>query len=152
VGETIFCYPSLRALTNHRIAHELFRLEVPLVPRIISELAHSETGIDIHPGAQIGEGFFIDHGTGVVIGETAIIGKMVRVYQGVTLGARSFPLDENGRPIKGIARHPLVEDNVVIYSGASILGRITIGAGAVVGGNAWVTRDVPPGQKLCAPQ
>ncbi len=144
VGETIFCYPSMHALTNHRIAHELYRLDVPLIPRIISEMAHSVTGIDIHPGASIGESFFIDHGTGTVIGETSVIGRNVRIYQGVTLGARSFPLDEAGNPVKGIPRHPVVEDDVVIYSGATILGRVTIGRGAEIGGNVWVTRDVPP--------
>jgi serine O-acetyltransferase len=148
LAETIFCYPSLRALCNYRIAHELFVLGVPLIPRIISELAHSETGIDIHPGAQIGERFFMDHGTGIVIGETGIIGKNVRIYQGVTLGAKSFPLDENGRPVKGVLRHPVVEDDVIIYSGATILGRVTIGKGAVIGGNVWLTKDVPPGFKV----
>lgn len=148
VGETIFCYPSLSALANHRIAHELYLLEVPLIPRIVSEMAHSETGIDIHPGAKIGESFFIDHGTGTVIGETAIIGNNVRIYQGVTLGAKSFPLDPSGNPIKGIPRHPLVEDDVTIYSGATILGRVTIGKGAEIGGNVWVTRDVPPGARI----
>ena len=142
-GETIFCYPSILALTHQRIAHELMLLEVPLIPRIITEMAHSKTGIDIHPGAEIGEKFFIDHGTGTVIGETCIIGNNVRIYQGVTLGAKSFSLDKNGNPIKGIPRHPIVEDDVIIYSGATILGRITIGAGAVIGGNVWVTRDVP---------
>ncbi len=147
-GEAIFCYPSIRALINHRIAHELYKLGVPLIPRIISELAHSETGIDIHPGAQIGEKFFMDHGTGIVIGETTIIGKNVRLYQGVTLGAKSFPLDANGKPIKGIARHPIVEDDVIIYAGATILGRITIGKGAVIGGNKWVTEAVPSGSKV----
>ncbi len=148
VGETIFSYPSMSALTNYRIAHELYSLAVPLIPRIITEMAHSTTGIDIHPGAQIGEHFFIDHGTGVVIGETAIIGSNVRIYQGVTLGAKSFPLDENGRPIKGIPRHPIVEDDVVIYSGATILGRVTIGRGSEIGGNVWITRDVPPGVRI----
>jgi serine O-acetyltransferase len=148
LGETIFCYPSLRALCNYRIAHALFALGVPLIPRIITELAHSETGIDIHPGAQIGERFFMDHGTGVVIGETSIIGKNVRIYQGVTLGAKGFPLDENGHPVKGILRHPVVEDDVIIYSGATILGRVTIGKGAVIGGNVWLTRDVPPGARV----
>lgn len=148
VGETIFCYPSLSALANHRIAHELYCLEVPLIPRIISEMAHSETGIDIHPGARIGESFFIDHGTGTVIGETAVIGANVRIYQGVTLGAKSFPLDEKGNPIKGIPRHPVVEDDVIIYSGATILGRVTIGKGAEIGGNVWLTRDVAPGAKI----
>lgn len=147
-GETIFCYPSIYALTNHRIAHELYKLDVPIIPRIISEMAHSKTGIDIHPGAQIGERCFIDHGTGVVIGETSIIHNNVRIYQGVTLGAKSFPLDENGNPIKGIPRHPIVEDDVIIYSGATILGRITIGKGSEIGGNVWLTHDVPPGTKV----
>ncbi len=147
-GEIISCYPVIKALTNHRIAHELLTLEVPLIPRILSEMAHSETGIDIHPGAQIGEYFTIDHGTGVVIGETCIIGNNVKLYQGVTLGAKSFPLDEDGNPIKGIARHPILEDNVIIYSNATILGRIRIGKGAVVGGNIWVTEDVEPGAKI----
>lgn len=146
-GETIFCYPSLTAVTHYRIAHELLKLGVPLIPRIIMEMAHSQTGIDIHPGAQIDEYFFIDHGTGVVIGETCIIGKHVRIYQGVTLGAKSFPMDENGKPIKGIARHPIVEDEVIVYSNATILGRITIGKGAVVGGNTWITQDIPPASK-----
>jgi serine O-acetyltransferase len=147
-GETIFCYPSIRAVTNHRIAHELHKLGVPLIPRIISEMAHSATGIDIHPGATVGESFFIDHGTGTVIGETCIIGKNVRLYQGVTLGAKSFPKGENGHLVKGIARHPIVEDNVTIYSGATILGRITIGEGAVIGGNVWVVDDVTPGTRI----
>ncbi len=147
-GEIIFAYPTIRTMTNHRIAHELYKLEVPLIPRIISEMAHSETGIDIHPGAEIDEYFAIDHGTGVVIGETAKIGKNVKIYQGVTLGAKSFPLDENGNPIKGIPRHPIVEDNVIIYSNATILGRITVGMGSVIGGNIWVNRDVPAGSKL----
>jgi serine O-acetyltransferase len=148
IGETIFCYPSIRAVTNQRIAHELFIMGVPIIPRMITEMAHSETGIDIHPGAQIGERFFIDHGTGVVIGETCIIGNNVRIYQGVTLGAKSFPKDENGNPIKGIARHPIVEDDVVIYAGTSILGRITVGKGAVIGSNVWVTDDVPAGNRV----
>ncbi|OHD65305.1 MAG: serine acetyltransferase [Spirochaetes bacterium RBG_13_51_14] len=148
VGETIFCYPSLSALANHRIAHELYIQDVPLIPRIISEMAHSDTGIDIHPGAKIGESFFIDHGTGTVIGETAIIGNNVRIYQGVTLGAKSFPLDATGNPIKGIPRHPIVEDDVIIYSGATILGRVTIGKGAEIGGNVWLTHDVPPGARI----
>jgi len=147
-GEVIFSYPAIRAMSNHRIAHELYKLDVPLIPRIISEMAHSETGIDIHPGAQIGEFFAIDHGTGVVIGETAIIGNNVKIYQGVTLGARSFPLDKDGKPIKGIPRHPVVEDDVIIYSNATILGRITIGKGSVVGGNVWITRDIPPDSKI----
>lgn len=143
-GETIFCYPSLHVMTHHRIAHELYTLGVPVIPRIISELAHGRTGIDIHPGARIGEEFFIDHGTGVVIGETTIIGRGCRLYQGVTLGALSFPKEADGTLTKGIARHPVLEDNVTVYAGATILGRITIGTGAVIGGNVWVTRDVPP--------
>ncbi len=141
--EAIFSYPGIHAVTNYRIAHELHRLRVPFIPRIITELAHSQTGIDIHPGAQIGESFFIDHGTGVVIGETSVIGKNVQLFQGVTLGAKSFPLDEHGNPIKGIPRHPILEDDVIIYAGATILGRITIGKGSVIGGNVWVTRDIP---------
>jgi serine O-acetyltransferase len=148
LGEVIFCYPAIRAITNYRMAHRLLELEVPLIPRFIAEMAHSETGIDIHPRAQIGESFTIDHGTGVVIGSTSIIGNNVKIYQGVTLGAKSFPLDENGNPIKGIPRHPIVEDDVVIYSGATILGRVTIGKGSVIGGNVWVTRDTPPHSKI----
>ncbi|MEG1617054.1 MAG: serine O-acetyltransferase EpsC [Bacteroidales bacterium] len=147
-AEVIFCYPGLRAICNHRIAHKLLQLEVPLIPRIVSEMAHSETGIDIHPGATIGKSFTIDHGTGVVIGATAIIGDHVTIYQGVTLGARNFPLDEKGNPIKGVARHPIIGNNVVIYSNATILGRITIGDGATIGGNIWVTEDVAPGARL----
>jgi len=147
-GETIFCYPSLTALTHYRVAHELYRLGVDLIPRIITERAHSVTGIDIHPGATIGRRFFIDHGTGTVIGETCIIGDNVRLYQGVTLGAKSFPKDEEGVLVKGIARHPVVEDDVVIYSGATVLGRITIGKGSVVGGNVWVVNDVPPYSRI----
>ncbi len=147
-AEVILCYPAVRAICNYRIAHKLMELGVPLIPRIITEMAHSETGIDIHPGAIIGEYFSIDHGTGVVIGATAIIGNRVKLYQGVTLGARSFPLDENNNPIKGIARHPIIEDDVIIYSNATILGRITIGKGAVIGGNIWVTDSIPPGERL----
>lgn len=147
-SETIFCYPSIRALINHRVAHELYKLGVPLIPRIISESAHSETGIDIHPGAEIGEKFFMDHGTGIVIGETTIIGKNVRLYQGVTLGAKSFPLDKDGHPIKGVPRHPIVEDDVIIYAGATILGRINIGKGSTIGGNVWLTDPVPAGTKV----
>ena len=147
-GETIFCYPSIRALTNHRIAHELYKLGVDIIPRIIGEMAHSDTGIDIHPGATIGKSFFMDHGTGTVIGETCIIGDNVRVYQGVTLGAKSFPKGEDERLIKGLPRHPVVEDDVIIYAGATILGRITIGKEAVVGGNVWITRDVPSGAQV----
>lgn len=143
LGEVIFCYPAIRAISNYRMAHKLLQLEVPLIPRFIAEMAHSETGIDIHPRAVIGEQFTIDHGTGVVIGSTSIIGRNVKIYQGVTLGAKSFPLDENGNPIKGIPRHPIVEDDVVIYAGATILGRVTIGKGSVIGGNVWVTNDLP---------
>ena len=147
-GEVISCYPAIKAISNYRIAHQLRQLGVPLIPRIITEMAHSETGIDIHPGAQIGSHFTIDHGTGVVIGETCIIGRNVKLYQGVTLGAKSFPLDEDGKPIKGIPRHPILEDDVIIYSNATILGRITIGKGATVGGNIWVTQDVAPGDRI----
>ena len=147
-GEVISCYPAIKAISNYRIAHQLRELGVPLIPRIITEMAHSETGIDIHPGAQIGSHFTIDHGTGVVIGETCIIGNNVKLYQGVTLGAKSFPLDEDGKPIKGIPRHPILEDDVIIYSNATILGRITIGKGATVGGNILVTQDVAPGDRL----
>ena len=138
-GEIISCYPAIRAISNYRIAHELLILGVPLIPRYITEMAHSETGIDIHPGAKIGHHFTIDHGTGVVIGATSIIGNNVKLYQGVTLGAKSFPLDNNGNPIKGIPRHPILEDDVIVYSNATILGRVTIGRGATVGGNIWVT-------------
>ncbi len=147
-GEAIFCYPSILAMTHHRIAHELYKLKVPIIPRIMGEMAHSHTGIDIHPGAQIGEEFFIDHGTGVVIGETCIIGNSCRLYQGVTLGALSFPKDESGLPVKGNPRHPILEDNVTVYAGATILGRVTIGQGSVIGGNVWVTQDVEPGARL----
>lgn len=147
-GEVICCYPAIRAICNYRIAHELLKLDVPLIPRIITEMAHSETGIDIHPGAQIGSYFTIDHGTGVVIGETCIIGNHVKLYQGVTLGAKSFPLDSDGKPIKGIPRHPILEDHVIVYSNATILGRITIGQHATVGGNIWVTENVPAGARI----
>ena len=147
-GEVIFCYPSIRAISNYRIAHALLLLEVPLIPRIITEMAHSETGIDIHPGARIGNYFTIDHGTGVVIGETATIGTNVKMYQGVTLGAKSFPLDEDGNPIKGIPRHPHIGNNVIIYSNSTILGTISVGDGAVIGGNLWVDKDVPAGAKM----
>ncbi len=147
-GEIIFAYPGIKAITNYRIANSFFKLGVPIIPRIISEMAHSETGIDIHPGASIGDYFTIDHGTGIVIGETCIIGNNVMLYQGVTLGAKSFPVDAQGNPIKGIPRHPIVEDEVTIYSHATILGRITIGKGSVVGGNVWVTYDLPPYSKI----
>ena len=132
-------------LIYHRLAHSLYRLGVPLVARIIAEIAHSVTGIDIHPGAQIGPGFFIDHGTGVVIGETTVIGQRVRLYQAVTLGARRFTQDESGSIEKGVPRHPILEDEVVVYAGATILGRITIGRGSSIGGNVWLTRSVPAG-------
>ena len=147
-GEIISCYPVIKAITNYRIAHELLLQGVPLIPRIITEMAHSETGIDIHPAATIGHHFTIDHGTGVVIGATCIIGNYVKLYQGVTLGARSFPLDDDGNPIKGIPRHPILEDNVIVYSNATILGRITIARGTVVGGNLWVTESTKPGEHL----
>jgi serine O-acetyltransferase len=146
--EAVFCYPGITAVTYYRLAHQLYELGVPLTARIITEIAHSVTGIDIHPGARIGGSFFIDHGTGVVIGETCVIGERVRLYQGVTLGARSFPTDERGRPIKGTLRHPIVEDDVTIYSNATILGRITIGRGSSIGGNVWLTRAVPPGSHI----
>lgn len=147
VSEVIFSYPAIYAILHQRVAHELLKLNVPVLPRIITEMAHSETGIDIHPGAQIGEYFSIDHGTGVVVGQTAIIGNHVRLYQGVTLGAKNFTLDEEGLPMD-IPRHPIIEDNVTIYSNASILGRITIGAGSVIGGNIWLTHSVPPNSKV----
>jgi len=146
--ETIFCYPGILALTNFRIAHELHGLGVPLIPRMITEHAHSITGIDIHPGARIGESLFIDHGTGVVVGETTIIGNRVKIYQGVTLGAVAFPADKSGVAIKGRPRHPIVEDDVIIYSGATLLGRITIGRGSVIGGNVWLTESVPLGSRV----
>ena len=145
VDEVLLCYPGVLAMIHHRLAHQLYRLELPLLARIAAELAHSETGIDIHPGAQIGAGFFIDHGTGVVIGETAVIGERVRLYQAVTLGAKRFPTDAEGNLQKGLPRHPVVEDDVVIYAGATILGRVTLGRGAQIGGNVWLTHDVPPG-------
>ena len=145
--EIILCYPSIKALLNYRIAHELFILEIPLIPRIITEMAHKETGIDIHPGAVIGEYFSIDHGTGVVIGQTSVIGNHVCLYQGVTLGAKNFVLDEVGNPID-LPRHPILEDNVTVYSNSSILGRITIGKGTVVGGNVWLTHSVSPNSRI----
>lgn len=147
-GEIIFCYPGIKALINYRLAHELHKLNVPIIPRIITEMAHSETGIDIHPGAEINESFAIDHGTGVVIGETCIIGKNVKIYQGVTLGAKNFPMDSEGNPIKGVARHPIVEDNVIIYAQATILGRVKIGKNSVIGGNVWVTEDIAENSKI----
>ena len=148
VDEVLICYPGIEAMIHHRLAHELYRLGVTLLARIVAEKAHGETGIDIHPGAQIGAGFFIDHGTGVVIGETAVIGERVRMYQGVTLGAKRFPTDDKGNLQKGLPRHPIVEDDVVIYAGATILGRVTIGRGSVIGGNVWLTRSVPAGSHV----
>lgn len=145
VDEVLLCYPGVLAMIHHRIAHRLYGLGLPLLARIVAELAHGQTGIDIHPGARIGAGFFIDHGTGVVIGETAVIGERVRVYQAVTLGAKRFPTDAEGHLQKGLPRHPVVEDDVVIYAGATVLGRVTLGRGAVIGGNVWVTHDVPTG-------
>jgi serine O-acetyltransferase len=146
-GEVIICYPSIRAMIHYRVAHELLLLGIPVLPRIITELAHSATGIDIHPGAEIGEYFSIDHGTGVVIGETVIIGNHVNLYKGVTLGARNFVLDECGNPMN-IPRHPIIEDHVVIYSNATVLGRITVGHDSVIGGNVWVTGNVPPHSRI----
>ncbi|CAN7599480.1 serine acetyltransferase [Pseudorhodoferax sp. LjRoot39] len=148
VDEVLLCYPGVLSIIHHRLAHTLYGLGLPLLARIIAELAHAQTGIDLHPGASIGAGFFIDHGTGVVIGETALIGQRVRIYQAVTLGAKRFPTDSDGKLRKGLPRHPLVEDDVVIYAGATILGRVTIGAGAVVGGNVWITDDVPRGASV----
>ena len=143
-SEIISCYPVIKTLTIYRVAHELYQMQVPLIPRMMTEIAHSETGMDIHPGATIGDHFTIDHGTGVVIGETCIIGRNVKLYQGVTLGAKSFPLDDNGNPIKGIPRHPIIEDDVVIYANATVLGRITIGRGCIVGANTWVMEEMAP--------
>jgi len=142
--EILIGYPGMTAIIHHRLAHILHRQDARLVARLMAEIAHARTGIDIHPGATIGSGFFIDHGTGVVIGETAIIGDNVRIYQAVTLGARHFPADDEGNLVKGDARHPIIEDEVVIYAGATILGRITIGRGSTIGGNVWLTRNVPP--------
>jgi serine O-acetyltransferase len=148
VDEVLLCYPGIEALIHHRIAHRLHELDLPLIARIVAEIAHSRTGIDIHPGARIGRYCFIDHGTGVVIGETAEIGDHVRLYQAVTLGAKRFEVGEGGALAKGQPRHPVVEDEVVIYAGATILGRITIGRGSSIGGNVWLTRSVPPGSRI----
>lgn len=148
VDEVLLCYPGVAAMIHHRLANVLYRLGVPMLARIVAEIAHADTGIDIHPGATIGRSFFIDHGTGVVIGETAIIGDRVRLYQMATLGAKRFPPGENGELKKGLARHPLIEDDVVIYAGATILGRVTIGKGSTIGGNVWLTRSVPPGSNV----
>lgn len=148
VDEVLLCYPGVVAMIHHRLANVLYRLGVPMLARIVAEIAHADTGIDIHPGATIGRSFFIDHGTGVVIGETAIIGDRVRLYQMVTLGAKRFPPGENGELKKGLPRHPVIEDDVVIYAGATILGRVTIGKGSTIGGNVWLTRSVPPGSNV----
>jgi len=148
VDEVLLCYPGVLAMIHHRLAHALYRLGLPLLARIVAELAHAQSGIDIHPGADIGASFFIDHGTGVVIGETAVIGQHVRLYQAVTLGAKRFPADSDGLLKKGLPRHPVVEDDVVIYAGATILGRVTLGRGATIGGNVWITEDVAPGASV----
>lgn len=148
VDEVLLCYPGVLAVIHYRLAHELYRLGVPLLARMVAEQAHTQTGIDIHPGAEIGEAFFIDHGTGVVIGETAVIGQRVRLYQAVTLGAKRFETDDEGVLLKGVPRHPLIEDDVVIYAGATVLGRITIGKGSSIGGNVWLTRSVPAGSQI----
>ena len=152
VDEVLVCYPGIAAIMYYRLAHELHFLGTPLIARMISEIAHSTTGIEIHPGAQIGASFFIDHGTGVVIGETAVIGKNVRLYQAVTLGAKRFPVDANGALVKNIVRHPIVEDDVIIYANATILGRITIGKGSTIGGNVWLTYSVPPNSNISQAQ
>jgi serine O-acetyltransferase len=146
--EILLGYPGMAAIIYHRLAHPLHLRGASLVARLISDIARSKTGVDIHPGADIGGSFFIDHGTGVVIGETSIIGERVRIYQAVTLGARSFPADDSGNLIKGKARHPIIEDDVVIYAGATVLGRITVGRGSVIGGNVWLTRSVPPNSQI----
>ncbi len=148
IDEVLVCYPGIKVMMHHRLAHALYRLGAPLIARMVAELAHAATGIDIHPGAQIGEGFFIDHGTGVVIGESCIIGSRVRIYQSVTLGARHFEKEESGSPVSRDSRHPIVEDDVVIYAGATVLGRITIGRGSIIGGNVWVTRSVAAGSRI----
>ena len=146
--EALYAFPGIFAVTRHRIANILYHLDVPLLPRLIAENAHHRTGIDIHPGATIGREFFIDHGTGVVIGETAIVGNRVTLYQGVTLGAKSFPVDADGRLVKGLPRHPIIEDDVTIYAAATVLGRITVGSGSVIGGNVWLTHSVPPNSRV----
>lgn len=147
-SEILLCYPGMTAIIHYRLAHALYQLEAPLLARLISDIAHSRTGIDIHPGAEIGPAFFIDHGTGVVVGETTVIGQGVRLYQAVTLGAKRFPTDDHGHLLKGGARHPIVEDDVVIYAGATVLGRITVGKGSTIGGNVWLTHSVPPGSNI----
>ena len=152
VSEVLLCYPGTIAIMHYRLAHALYLLGVPFLARMISDIAHTQTGIDIHPGADIKGSFFIDHGTGVVIGETAVIGQRVRLYQAVTLGAKRFPVDQDGALIKGNVRHPIVEDDVVIYAGATVLGRITIGRGSTIGGNVWLTHSVPPGSNVSQAQ
>jgi serine O-acetyltransferase len=152
VSEILLCYRGVHAIIHHRLAHALYRLGVPVVPRLIADIAHEATGVDIHPGARIGGSFFIDHGTGVVIGETAVVGEHVRLYQAVTLGAKRFPKDGAGALIKGDARHPIIEDHVVIYAGATILGRITVGRNSSIGGNVWLTQSVPPGSNVTQAQ
>ena len=146
--EALYAFPGIFAVTRHRIASILYHLDIPLLPRLIAENAHHRTGIDIHPGATIGREFFIDHGTGIVIGETAIVGNRVTLYQGVTLGAKSFPVDPQGRLVKGLPRHPIIEDDVTIYASATVLGRITVGRGSVIGGNVWLTHSVPPNSRV----
>jgi serine O-acetyltransferase len=148
IDEIIFCFPGVAAIMRHRLAHELYQLGAPLLARIVAEIAHALAGVDIHPGAEIGEGFFVDHGTGVVIGETAVIGRNVRIYQAVTLGAKRFEVGRDGELRKCYPRHPIVEDDVVIYAGATILGRITIGRGSSIGGNVWLTESVPPESRI----
>lgn len=151
-GEVIFCYPGFRAICNYRIAHVLYRLEVPFIPRMITEMAHSETGIDIHPGATIGHHFSIDHGTGIVIGETSVIGDYVRIFQGVSLAGAKLPPDEKGNTIRGIARHPILGNHVTVYSNATLIGKIYIGDGATICGNVWVAEDVPAGATVSQPE
>lgn len=152
ISEVLLCYPGTLAIMLYRFAHALHDLGVRLIARIVSEIAHTRTGVDIHPGAHIGASFFIDHGTGVVIGETTIVGERVRLYQAVTLGAKRFPADADGKLTKGVERHPIVEDDVVIYAGATILGRITIGRGSTIGGNVWLTHSVAPGSNITQAQ
>jgi len=151
-SEILLCYRGVNAIIHYRIAHALHKLGVPVVPRLIADIAHEATGVDIHPGAEIGGSFFIDHGTGVVIGETAVVGEHVRLYQAVTLGAKRFPADVTGALVKGEARHPIIEDHVVIYAGATILGRITVGRNSSIGGNVWLTQSVPPGSNITQAQ
>lgn len=152
ISEVLLCYPGVSAIISHRLAHELYKLGALFLARLLAENAHARTGIDIHPGAQIGGSFFIDHGTGVVIGQTAIIGERVRLYQHVTLGAKRFPVEDDGSLVKGMARHPILEDDVVIYAGATVLGRVTIGRGSVIGGNVWLTHSVPPHSNIAQAQ